>query len=63
MGKESRMVVLGDWGQIDHPYLTKERNGLITLLTKSSRSNLVAGIHLKHTIRSEVAKWFDEEFR
>ncbi|MCV6608194.1 MAG: PhoH family protein [Campylobacterales bacterium] len=63
MGKESKMVVLGDWSQIDHPYLTKERNGLMTLLTKAVKDNFVAGIHLKHTIRSEVAKWFDEQFR
>ncbi len=63
MGKESKMVILGDWTQIDHPYLTKERNGLMTLLTKADKDNFVAGIHLKHTIRSEVAKWFDEQFR
>lgn len=63
MGKESRMVVTGDWSQIDHPYLTKERNGLMTLLSKAVKENFVAGIHLKHTIRSEVAKWFDEQFR
>ncbi len=62
MGKDSRLVVLGDWKQIDHPYLTKERNGLITLLSKAAKSDMVAGIHLAQTIRSEVAKWFDEEF-
>lgn len=62
MGKDSRLVVLGDWKQIDHPYLTKERNGLITLLGKSAKSPMVCGIHLKQTIRSEVAAWFDEEF-
>ncbi|PIE74104.1 MAG: phosphate starvation-inducible protein PhoH, partial [Deltaproteobacteria bacterium] len=62
MGKDSRLVVLGDWKQIDHPYLTNERNGLVTLFSKANKTDMVAGIHLHHTIRSDVAKWFDEAF-
>ncbi len=60
MGNESRIVFLGDWAQIDHPYLTKQRNGLVTLLKKAQTNDFIAGIQLKHTIRSDIANWFQE---
>ena len=62
MGEESKIVFLGDWAQIDHPYLSKFRNGAVTLLKKALNSDFVAGIQLKQTIRSDIAKWFGDNF-
>jgi PhoH-like ATPase len=62
MGDETRLVIMGDSGQIDHPFLSKRRNALVTLLNKAQHSDFVAGIQLRHTIRSEVANWFDKNF-
>ncbi len=60
MGDETRLVVMGDTRQIDHPFLSRRRNALVTLLNKAQNSNFIAGIQLRHTIRSEVATWFDQ---
>jgi PhoH-like ATPase len=62
MGDETRLVVMGDPGQIDHPFLSKRRNALVSLLNKAQHSNFIAGIQLRHTIRSNVADWFDKNF-
>ena len=62
MGEETRLVVMGDPGQIDHPFLSKRRNALVSLLNKALSSDFIAGIQLRHTIRSEVADWFDKNF-
>ena len=62
MGDETRLVVMGDPGQIDHPFLSKRRNALVTLLNKAQHNNFIAGIQLRHTIRSSVADWFDKNF-
>lgn len=60
MGDETRLVVMGDPGQIDHPFLSKRRNALVMLLNKAQHNDFVAGIQLRHTIRSTVADWFDK---
>jgi PhoH-like ATPase len=60
MGDETRLVIMGDPHQIDHPFLSKRRNALVTLLNKAQHSDFLAGIQLRHTIRSEVANWFDK---
>ena len=60
MGEETRLVLMGDPNQIDHPFLSKRRNALVTMLNKALHSNFIAGIQLRHTIRSEVANWFDK---
>ncbi|MFY9142682.1 PhoH family protein [Sulfuricurvum sp.] len=62
MGDETRLVVMGDPGQIDHPFLSKRRNALVSLLNKAQHSDFIAGIQLRHTIRSQVADWFDKNF-
>jgi PhoH-like ATPase len=62
MGEGTRMVVMGDPNQIDHPFLSKRRNALVTLLQKAKTENYIAGIQLRHTIRSEIANWFDKNF-
>ena len=60
IGEDSRIVFLGDYAQIDHPYLTKFRNGLVTLLKKAQNNDFLAGIQLRQTIRSDIAAWFQE---
>jgi PhoH-like ATPase len=60
MGDETRLVIMGDPHQIDHPFLSKRRNALVTMLNKAQHSDFLAGIQLRHTIRSEVANWFDK---
>jgi PhoH-like ATPase len=60
MGEETRLIVMGDPHQIDHPFLSKRRNALVTLLNKAKHNGFVAGIQLRHTIRGEVANWFDK---
>lgn len=60
IAQDCRIVFLGDWKQIDHPYLSKFRNGAVTLLQKAQKSDFISGIQLKSTIRSDIAQWFEE---
>lgn len=60
MGEETRLVIMGDPQQIDHPFLSKRRNALVSLLNKAQHNDFLAGIQLRHTIRSEIANWFDK---
>lgn len=62
IGEGSKIVFLGDWAQIDHPYLSKFRNGALSLLSKAICDDFIAGIQLRQTIRSDVASWFGENF-
>lgn len=62
IGQGSKIVFLGDWAQIDHPYLSKFRNGALSLLGKALKDDFIAGIQLRQTIRSDVASWFGENF-
>ncbi len=62
MGDETRLVVMGDPNQIDHPFLSKRRNALVALLQKAKNEDYIAGVQLRHTIRSEIANWFDKNF-
>ena len=60
VGEHSKIVFLGDPAQIDHTYLSKYRNGLVTLLNKAKNEDFLAGITLKQTIRSEIAAWIED---
>lgn len=60
IGENSCIVFMGDHKQVDHPYLTKERNGLITLLKLSEKDSMITNVKLTKTIRSELAEWFEE---
>lgn len=62
IGDNSRICFLGDWKQIDHPFLSKFRNGAVSLLQKALHHDKIAGIQLKQVIRSEVATFFEENF-
>lgn len=58
VGEGSRIVFLGDWAQIDHPYLSKFRNGALSLLQKATSDDMIAAMQLRQTIRSDIARWF-----
>lgn len=58
VGEGSKIVFLGDWAQIDHPYLSKFRNGALSLLQRALNDDKIAAMQLRQTIRSDIAKWF-----
>ena len=60
VGEGSRIVFLGDWAQIDHPYLSKFRNGALSLLQKAVSDDMIAAMQLRQTIRSDIARWFGD---
>ncbi len=62
MGEGTKLVLLGDPHQIDHPFLSKRRNALVSLLKKAEVDDYIAGVQLRHTIRSQTADWFDKNF-
>lgn len=59
-GENVRFLVLGDGGQIDHPFLSKNRNSLAKMLDIATRDDFVAGVQLRSTVRSDTAEWFDK---
>ncbi len=59
IAQDCKIIFLGDWKQIDHPYLSKFRNGAVTLLQKAQTNDFISGIQLKNTIRSDIAQWFE----
>ena len=59
-GENTKLVILGDGNQIDHPFLTKHRNSLAKMLDIATRDDFVAGMKLTHTVRSKTAEWFDK---
>lgn len=59
-GKNTIFVILGDFRQVDHPYLSKNRNALVTMLQLAQKDNSIAALQLQKTIRSEVAAWFQD---
>ena len=61
-GKGSKLIIMGDYGQVDHPYLTENRNGLVSMLKIAEVNGDIAGIQLRKTIRSDIANWFQENF-
>ena len=62
VGEGGKIAFLGDVNQVDHPFLSRKRNGLLSLMKKSESDNYVTSIKLIHTIRSVVSSWFDKNF-
>lgn len=62
IGDGDKLVILGDIKQVDHSYLTKERNALTKMLHLAYTSGFVAGVKMKHTVRSKIAEFFDANF-
>ncbi len=55
VGKDSKIVLLGDTDQIDTPYIDKVSNGLSIMVDRFKKTNLSAHIHIPHGQRSELA--------
>jgi len=55
VGKDSKIVLLGDTDQIDTPYIDKVSNGLSIMVDRFKKTKLSAHIHIPHGQRSELA--------
>jgi PhoH-like ATPase len=55
IGKNSKVVLLGDTDQIDTPYIDKRSNGLSIVVEKFQSSPLSAHVHLDKGERSDLA--------
>lgn len=55
IGKNSKIILLGDIDQIDTPYINKNSNGLSIIIEKFKASKLSAHIHLQRGQRSALA--------
>ena len=62
VGEGSVLICMGDFKQVDHPYLSKNRNALVSLLEIAKKDNNIAAIQLRKTVRSNIANWFQEKF-
>lgn len=56
MGKDSKLILLGDPAQIDSPYLDRHSNGLVYTFSKLRNFEITANIKLVHGERSELAE-------
>lgn len=55
-GEGTKIILLGDLTQIDSPYLDQKSNGLTHVINKFSGKSLFTHIHLKKSVRSELAE-------
>ena len=55
IGKDSKIILMGDTDQIDTPYINKQSNGLSIVIEKFRNSSLSAHIHLPKGERSKLA--------
>lgn len=59
-GEGTKIVILGDTKQIDHPYLDERSNGLTYLIKKMEDQEGCAYVHLNKSERSRLAEWGSE---
>ncbi len=57
----SKVVILGDLHQIDHPHLTKYNNALAIMLKKAKTSNMIAAVKLSKVVRGKIAEFAENE--
>ena len=57
----SKVVILGDLNQIDHPHLSKYNNALSIMLKHAKKSDIVAGITMSKVMRGRIAAVADAE--
>ncbi len=55
VGRNSKIVLLGDTDQIDTPYIDKVSNGLSIIVDRFKKANLAAHVHIPHGQRSNLA--------
>jgi PhoH-like ATPase len=57
----SKVVIIGDLNQIDHPHLSKYNNALSIMLKQAKKSDLVGGITMSRVLRGKIAAFAQEE--
>lgn len=55
----SKVVIIGDLNQIDHPHLSKYNNALAIMLKHAKYSDLVGGITMTKVVRGRIAAFAD----
>lgn len=55
-GKDTKIVLTGDFNQIDNPYLSADNNGLVYCVDKFKNQSIAAHISMSKCERSELAK-------
>lgn len=55
----SKVVIIGDLNQIDHPHLSKYNNALAIMLKHAKYSDLVGGITMTKVVRGKIAAFAD----
>lgn len=59
-GEGTKVVLTGDPGQIDNPYLDATNNGMVYVVEKSKTTPLAGHVDLPKTERSPLASWAAE---
>lgn len=57
----SKVVILGDLNQIDHPHLSRFNNALSIMLKHAKTSNLIGAIKMSRVMRGRIAEFADQE--
>ncbi len=55
----SKVVIIGDLHQIDHPHLSKYNNGLAVMLKHAKTSDIVGGVTMSRVVRGRIAAFAD----
>lgn len=55
MNTDSKVIILGDIAQIDHPYLNKYNNALSIMLKKSLESDIIGAVKMSKVLRGPIA--------
>ncbi|MFA6369530.1 MAG: PhoH family protein [Patescibacteria group bacterium] len=60
MGRDSKVILVGDLGQIDRRFLNADNSGLAYAMAKMEGNPMIGVTHLTHTVRSEVAAFAEK---
>lgn len=60
MGRDSKVIFVGDLGQIDRRFLNAENSGLNYAMAKMAGNPMIGVVNLTHTVRSEVAAFAEK---
>ncbi len=60
MGRDSKVIFVGDLGQIDRRFINADNSGLAYAMTKMAGNPMVGTVKLTHTVRSEVAAFAEK---
>lgn len=60
MGRDSKVILVGDLGQIDRRFLNADNSGLAYAMAKMEGNPMIGVTNLTHTVRSEVAAFAEK---